>query len=438
MFRSSLLRKFWILASFASAANAQDFFWTAGSARSQAMGGVYLPSARGAIDSLMTNPAGLTTLGAPTIEFSLSSLFASGSFSNSTNSDSRLRNSPGSIPYGAFGTPIGKSRFSVGMGILPEIASSSTWAYQDSLGVGGANYGAQTEHSAILAAQGVVGVGYTISKFLSVGVSMAAIGNTNTLESPYIFQSNSTLAGLKTLLSLHTSGFGVNTGIGVIARPTDKLQLNASWRSKSTIDSSGTASGDLSKQFDVLGVTAGQLFRYSAKVRNTLPQSVNAGGSLRVNPRWLVALTGNFTGWKQAFNRLPIALTNGNNGTVNSLLGSQSLYDTVPLQWKNQFSVHLGVERLLTEKLSIQAGFALANNPVPASTLSPLTAAISANKATTGAVYRQGRWQYNMAFSMSPETSLRVGQSALKGGEYSNSTVRIGIRSLTFDTSYQF
>ena len=417
---------------------AQDFLWTTASARAQAMGGVYLPSSRGVVDSLTANPAGLTSVSSATLDLGSSSIFTHGSFTNSANSESPLRNAPGIVPYGAFGAPLGKSKFSFGAGFVPEVTSASTWSYTDAPGTAGANYGVQREKSSIVATRFVGGAAYELSKSLSVGVSLGGLYNSNTLEAPYIFQSNPALAGLKTLLNLHTTGFSWNMGAGVVFRPTDKLQLNVAWKSQSTIDSTGRASGDLNQQFAALGIAAPSTFHYSATVHNVLPQSVTAGISRRIDGHWILAVQGNFAGWKSAFSQLPVSLTKGDNVTVNGILQSSSLNDTVPVQWKNQLSVHGGIERLITENVSLQIGFAHANNPVPASTLTPLTAAIFTNKATAGTSYRRGRWHFGLAYGISPVNSEHVGFSGLRSGEYSNSSVRVGLQSLVLDSSYQF
>ena len=96
--------------------------------------------------------------------------------------------------------------------------------YVDAPGFAGASYGLQQQQSAILAARSGVGMGVALTKKVDVGVSVGAVYNQNTLDAPYIFQSNPALAGLKTLLAMHTTGFGWNTSVGVIARPTDRLK----------------------------------------------------------------------------------------------------------------------------------------------------------------------------------------------------------------------
>jgi long-subunit fatty acid transport protein len=335
--------------------------------------------------------------------------------------------------------PIGHSRFSIGLGALPELMSVSNWKYVDAPGVAGASYGLRKQKSAILAAGGVAGVGFAVSRKISVGASVGVVYNSNTLETPYVFQSNPSLAGLKTLLNLHTTGVGWNTSAGLIVSPTRRLQFNAAWKSKTTIDSTGDANGNIGVQLAALGLGAARPdFHYSAEVKNVLPQSVLAGMNWRLDGRWLLAVQADWVNWKNAFSSLPVSLTDGNNADINGLLGANAIFDRVPLDWKDQYSFRGGVERLLTESLSVRGGYAHSNNPVPASTLSPLTAAIMTNQISTGIGYRLGRWRFDMSYGIDPTTQENVGKTALRSGEYANSKVRIRTQSLGLNTGFQF
>lgn len=416
--------------------NAQGFYWNAASARSMAMGGVYVPSS-GALDALAVNPAGLTAIAGPTVDLSAAGVFARGSFTNSVNSNSPMETSPGAIPCGAFGAPIGKSRFSIGIGETPELTSVSAWRYTDARG-SGVSYGPQAEKSAILATRSVVGLGVYLFPRLSVGVSFGADYNSNTLEAPYTFQTQPVLRGFKTMLDLHTAGFGFNTSIGALIRASRKVQIGVAWKSRTIIDSAGTATGNLAQQLAVAGVAANPDFRYSANVHNVLPQSITASAVWRLNSRWMLAFQGDWINWKEAFRTLPVLLRDGNNAFINQVLSSTSLQDSVPLAWKDQFSVHAGFERLLTESISIRGGFAHANSPVPSTTLSPLTAAILSNQISTGIGWRHGRAIFEAAYSIDPTATQRVGQSGLFSGEYSNSVVKVGIQAVTLSTSFRF
>jgi len=423
----------------AACVHAQGFYWNSASARSMALGGVYLPSQGGVIDSLASNPAGLALVGNRTVDLSLASIFARGSFSNSVNSNAPLKDGPGVMPYGGFGMPVAHSRFSIGLGLVPELMSVSNWNYVDAPGAAGANYGLQREKSAILAVRAVAGVGYAITSKVSLGVSVGSVYNSNTLQTPYIFQSHPVLAGLKTLLDLQTAGVGWNTSVGLIASPTDRFQFNVAWKSGTTINSTGDANGNIGVQLAALGLGAARPdFHYAASVQTRLPQSVLAGMNWRVDGHWVFVVQADWVNWKDSFASLPVSLTNGNNADINGLLNSNAIFDRVPLNWKNQYSFRGGVERLLTESISLRAGYAHANNPVPASTLSPLTAAIMGNQFSTGIGYRHGRWRLDLGYGIDPTAQENVGRTALLSGEYANSKVRIGTQSLGLNTSFQF
>ncbi len=424
---------------FASSAFAQSFYWNTASARSQALGGIYVTSSDDAVDALAANPAGLTSLSGRTLDISVSLMLPRGSFSNSVNNSAQLSQTPGVLPYGAFGMPIRHSRFSWGVGFVPDLMSVANWHYVDSPGVAGATYGMQQQKSAILAGRAMAGLGVILNPKISIGVSLGADYNSNTLDAPYIFQQQPVLKGLKTLLDLHTTGYGWNGSAGALIRPTRSVELGLAWKSSTTIISNGAASGDANAQFAALGLAGvPSTFNYSAQVRNVLPQSVLANVAWRLNPRWLLAFQTDWVNWHNAFVTLPVTLTNGTNAAINGLLNSTTLKDGVPLGWKDQYSFHIGGERLLTERTSLRFGYAHANNPVPSSTLTPMTAAIMSNQISTGLVYHPGRSNFELAYSYDPTAQAQVQQSALLSGEYNNSTVRVGTQAITMNYSFRF
>src|SRR5579872_5522773 len=295
------LFNFLVLVLVASGLNAQDFYSTTTSARSQAVGGVYIPSTSGVLDALATNPAGLSTVSARTVDLSVTSVFARGSFTNSVNQNVSLQNSPGVMPYGAFGMPIAHSRFTIAVGLVPELMSVSDWKYVDAPGAAGATYGLQTQKSAILSARSVAAVSYSFSPAFSVGASIGVDYNSNQLTAPYIFQEHPALAGLKTLLDLHTNGTGRNYSLGFVASPSKKVQFGIAWKSRTTIDSNGTATGNIGAQLAAVGLAARPDFAYSAAVRNVFPQSVVGHVMWQVDRHWNLAFQTNWVNWKDAF-----------------------------------------------------------------------------------------------------------------------------------------
>ena len=431
-----------VFACFAVSASAQDFYWNSASTSSMALGGAYVPSTSEAIGALTTNPAGLTYLSSPTLDLSMSAIFARGSFSNSVNTNAPMTTSPGVIPYGAFGMPIGKSRLSFGVGFAPDLASVSDWHYVDAPGAFGVTYGMQEQKSAILAGRAIAGLSYAVTHKLSVGVTAGADYNSNTLQAPYIFQSQPNLAGTKVLLDLHTYGTGWNMSAGAMYEVTKSLDFGVAWKSHTVIDTNGLASGNASALFAALGSSANSTFAYNAAVKNILPQSVNANVAWHINPRWLVAFQTDWVNWSNAFVNLPVTLTNGNNATINTVASGSAtngtLVDGVPLHWRDQYSFHGGVERLITESASIRFGYAHGNDPVPSGTLTPLTGAIMTNQLSTGFAYHMGRSRFDIGYTFDPISQAQVGQSNLLAGEYNNSTVRVGLQSLSLGYSFQF
>jgi long-chain fatty acid transport protein len=438
-FRRTLPLLFVVCAFFAVSASAQDFYWNSASTRSLALGGVYVPSNSDAIGALTTNPAGLAFLNSPTLDMNMSAIFARGSFSNSVNTNSPMTTSPGVIPYGAFGMPIGKSKFSFGVGFAPDLVSVSDWHYVDAPGTLGVTYGMQEQKSAILAGRGMVGLSYAFSQKLSIGVTAGADYNSNTLQAPYIFQSQPALAGTKTLLDLHTYGTGWNMSVGAMFQPTKKLDVGVAWKSHTVIVTNGMASGDAYALFTALGAGgAPSTFNYNASVKNILPQSVNGNIVWHANPQWVFAFQTDWVNWHNAFVNLPVTLTNGTNATINSVAGSTTLVDGVPLNWKDQYSFHAGVERMLFENTSLRFGYAYGNSPVPNGTLTPLTAAIMTNQLSTGFNYRLGRSNFDLAYTFDPVSTQQVQQSNLLAGEYNNSKTGVGLQSLSVGYSFQF
>lgn len=420
------------------AAAAQDFYWNTASVRSNGLGGVYVASSTDVVDALAANPAGLSVLRGGNLDLAVDTVFARGSFSNPVNNNAPLATDPGVLPYGAFGMPIGHSKFSFGVGAMPELLANADWRYVDAPGTAGATYGLQEQKSAIDAVRFAGGLGYAVNSRLSLGVTVGAVYNSNTYDAPYIFQSQPQLAGLKTLLNMHTNGEGWNASFGALAQATHKLQVGVAFKTRTVISTTGNATGDAYAQFAALGINAPSTFAYTAKVQNVLPESVVANVAWQATHKWLFAFQTDWINWKDSFVVLPVSMTNGTNAVINSVVGGNSFNDGIPLHWKDQYAFHAGVERRLLESTVLRFGFAHANSPVPDSTLTPLDGAILTNEISAGLGYTHGRSRIDVSYGFRPENTQQVAQSSLLAGEYSNSSVSVGTQSLALGYSYHF
>jgi long-chain fatty acid transport protein len=434
--RASLATYLFVL-SFTSAPGllAQDFFGAGVSAQTAAQAGIYIPSGENALDALSLNPAGLSSLTGTVVNISALGVLARGNFSNPANSDSPMRLSGGVVPYGAIGLPLG-NRWTVGVGFMPDLLSSSKWQFRDSPGVAGADYGAQNEKSQILGFRTAAGVAYRVSSRISAGATVGVIYNSNTLIMPYVFQNQPELKGLKTLLDLHTTGVGWNSSFGVTARLSSRWALGASYRTRSSITSNGSATGNMGAQFAALQIPFSPDFSYHAQVAVQVPQAALLNAAWQKSPVLRFSLQSTWTNWKQSFASLPVSLSNGTNSDINGFLQTNAIKDVVPLAWKDQFSFRAAAERKVGESFSVSGGYIYQNSPVPSSTLSPMTAAIMKNGLTTGAGFSRGRARFDVAYQLNLTAGQSVGVSGLLSGEFSQSRVNLGTQALTLSTSF--
>lgn len=411
-------------------------------ARAMSLGGADVAWAEDPLGALSANPAGLGFLQKPTLNLGFVGAVADGDYSNSVNDDGRLRNAFVGLPEGALGMPLGSSPVKIGLGVYPESTLVADWKYVDPPGGadGATSYGQRKHDSEILVVRSALGVGVEVSPKLSLGASVGLIYNENTLEAPYIFQNEPKLpSGFKTLLDLHTWGFGWNVNAGVLFRPHETVQLGAAYQSETVVHSQGDAFGNASTQLANLGLGGARPdFHYDAEVLNVFPQMVSGGVSWKFHPRWRLALQLDWINWSDAFNKLRINLRDGNNADINGVVGSDSLGDKVPLKWEDRFVYRGGIEFAVTDYLLLRGGYLYGKSPVPDGTLTPLTAAIMEHTVTAGVGYRRGPFGVDLAYQWDLPVTQNVNTSKLLAGEYSNSRVEVGIHWVALTTSYRF
>ncbi len=409
------------------------------SAATVASGGAAVAETGETLDAVETNPAGLAGLARPVLELSGVGAWASGSFQNTVDRHGVLGGNAGAIPYGAFGfAPTKLGPWRAALAVTPESLMRAEWRYADPPGTAGASYGLQKNESKIVAVRSSATLARSLGSRWAVGGSLGLVYNTNLLDAPFIFQQQPQLAGLKVLLNLQTRGWGWNGSAGAQWQPSENVRLGASWKSATAVQSHGDASGTASAQFAALGIGADPEFHYRAEVDNRFPQSVAAGGAWQPNSRLRLRLEGDWTGWGGAFRELPVKLSAGTNSTINAVAGSNAIRDAVPLGWRNQEGVRFGLETPAGERWTVRGGYSFQTDPVPASTLTPLTAAVMRQALAGGTGWRRGRWALDAAYQAQLPESRSVGQSGLLAGEYSNTHLRVQTQSATITTRIAF
>jgi long-chain fatty acid transport protein len=408
-------------------------------ADAMSMGGAEVAWAADPLSAMTANPAGLGFLPKAQIELGGEGASLQGNFSK-PGSGGTLDSSFEALPEGGLDIPLNNAPITFGLSVAPQSSLLANWHYNDPPGGlgGGVSYGYQQDKSEILLLRSALGVAWQINSKLSIGASAGLLYNDNKLVTPYIFQNlqPASVNGAKTLLNLQTTGFGGDATVGVLYRATTNLQFGAFYQSGSIINSSGDATGDPYAQFPP--TQPGPLaFHYNAEVKNKFPQNASAGVSWRFLPRLRMSAQVDWIDWAHAFDTLHISMSNGSNPGVNGVLGP-SFRDNVPLNWSSEFVYRVGWEYDVTDNLALRLGYAYGQSPVPDSTLTPLTAAITEHTFTAGAGYHWGRYRFDIAYQYYIPATQNVGQSGLLSGEYSNSSTTFSAHVLAIMTGFTF
>jgi long-subunit fatty acid transport protein len=247
------------------------------------------------------------------------------------------------------------------------------------------------------------------------------------------------LRGFKTLLDLETEGWGVNGGVGLVWQPCGQLSLGLSYRSMTHLETRGDANGNAAAQLQNSG--AGSFrpdFHYDATVNTKLPQIISAGVAWRATERWNFLAQVDWINWSDSFDALDIRLANGDNADINGFLGTDRADDVTRLNWRDRFVFRGGVEFAATGDVTLRAGYAYGESPIPAATLTPMSAAILEHTITAGAEWRRGRWILAVAYQYDFPATQAVGASGLRSGEYSNSRTRLDAHWFGLTTGIRF
>lgn len=410
-------------------------------AKSMSLGGADVAWALDPLTSLADNPAGLGFVKGAMLTLGSTTAYATGRFTNRVDPNGSLTDRATTGAEGGLALQLGNSPVRIGIGFFPVAGLNGDWRYIDPPGgTGGTtSYGFQQQRSEIIVLRTAIGISAQITPKLSIGASLGLVYNKNRLQAPYIFQNEPTLPpGFKTLLNLETSGWSADGNVGLQYRPTDDLALGLVYKTGTRIRTTGDAWGDAGAQLASVGLGAAQHgFHYDAEVDNVFPQSVSAGATWKADSKWTFSGQIDWIDWS-VFNMLPVKLTNGSNNDINGVVGSSSLSDSIPLKWKDELVYRLGVEYQLTDNLALRAGYIYGKSPVPSSTLTPLTGAITENTLTAGIGYTRGRYSVDAAYQYSLPTTRNVGTSSLAAGEYSNTSLKVSIQTFTVTASVKF
>jgi long-chain fatty acid transport protein len=429
------------LAGSVCAGHANGLLRDGAGARAMSLGGASVAFPNAPLEAMHANPAGLGLMTNLTLQFGLAGGVAQGEYAKTGRSASELKGRVGVLPELAVAYPLESSPVTLGLSFIPTALGSTEWLLLDPTGGldGNTTYGRERHHAEFIALRTALGASVALGERLSLGLDFGAEYNRNSLVSPYIFQSHPALRGFKTLLDLETDGWGYNGTFGLVWEAHETLHAGLSYRTPTRFTTTGDANGNARPQLENIGAGAFQPdFHYDAEVRTRLPQVAAAGLSWQAHSRLRLLTQVEWVNWGDSFDDLEIRLRHGSNTDINGFLGTDEIDDSVPLNWKDQFVYRAGLEFAATDAIRLRGGYAYGASPVPAGTLTPMSAAILEHTATVGADWQLGRWNIAAAYQFSFPATTRIGQSELAGGEFSNSRTQVEAHWFGITTGFRF
>lgn len=331
-----------------------------------------------------------------------------------------------------------KSRFAFGLGVF----YPSGFAAEYKL-VHGGNlpvYGMQTYKSRASLLKVLPAVAWQATDRLSLGIAAGPAFQSTEFDMPFTFQTG-ILAGTPALLDLTADGTGYAWNWGIQYKFNDTLTFGAVYIDKTAVTLKGTMNVDvtdytvLASQLAALG--AGPTATYNVEIDFKWPRIFGWGVAYKPNLRHRFLSDIQWIQWSSAFDRLQLKLSDGSNVGFNTMVGSSSLEDTIPLEWKNSYSIKLGYE-YFRERDTLQIGYIFNKNPVPTNTLTPLIPGVLEHALSIGYDYKGHRWIFSSAYQYSFGSEQSVGASKIIGGDFDNSYIKVSAHWIFFNITRTF
>ncbi len=446
---------------------------------------------------LMTNPAGISFLNNSAIDVNLSLMFPKVHFKNSIN-DADGDDNVFPLPSLSYVNKYQDSNFSWGIGFFTYGGMGADYKLNHNLfrDMATGKFIQQEYHSQIALMQGGLTAAYKLSENLSVGASLHLVYSTLEFAMPYslkpsimkgmampgmtfgqMFGAPPQMGGFgydevtayAKMSDLTALGF--NGKIGIAYKVNENLSIGLNYSSPITLtykdgkadmdmtaqlmDGFGKAvmgymmqnpgstqqqaQGAIMSQFAQMGIdlSKGAAATYDMEAELSFPQSFGFGLSYKINRDFMVAADFEYLNWADAFDKMSLKLSNGNNPNINKMIGSSSMNIDFPMNWENSLLIKVGVEYNATPDLALRVGFANGANPVPSSTIFSIFPAVVENHITAGLSYKvSAPLTINAALEMGLENSVDGSKPHVLAHEYEGSTSTLSTTLLHLGVSY--
>jgi long-chain fatty acid transport protein len=190
---------------------------------------------------------------------------------------------------------------------------------------------------------------------------------------------------------------------------------------------------------EVFGLGPGPVgTHYESAAKLAWPQTVGIGIKQDLTPRQRISLDVVWVDWADAFKDLDIELSGSSNPLFTHLLGP-AISQTLPLNWFDSVSVRTGYEWFYSDASVLRLGYTYNSTVIPSSTLTPWIPAILEHTFTIGwGTKFEDNWRLDLAYQFSFGPQRTVQESALVGGDFSESTVNAQVHWISVGLTHTF
>jgi long-chain fatty acid transport protein len=351
--------------------------------------------------AILHNPAGLTQLRGTNIYGGNTFVVPSTRFKSPTGAEEETEFQLFYPPHMYISSDLGMKNVVVGLGVYSPF------------GIGGRKWPEQGL-TRFLSVENFIGtasinptVALRISPVLSVAFGVDYMFALNNVKR-FIDQSSLGYTDAKSELKGDGDGWGYNAGI--LFSPNERLRFGFAYRSAIRVRQSGDLSiHGIAPQLAPLfgGTEFGTDFHTTLK----FPQIVSFGVSCMPSRKLTLAFDLEWIGWSSFSSiRYDLEKEVPEAGVTDS---------TTDLDWKDIWTVKVGVDYKLKDNLSIRGGYAYVDSPVPLQTLEPGNPDAKQHNFSVGVGYRKGRWTLDFAYVAGFYQNRTVSNPILSG-EYEN------------------
>lgn len=361
---------------------------------------------------ILDNPAGMVNvMGDGLLELGVDTVISDVHYTNPLNDvTSKVRPLP--TPVLGFVRKSEDQRWAVGIGVFAPAGFGASYGQMNQAVVGPTLYKSIGALGKLLPA-----VAYRATDRLSIGLTCGIAVSDISLSGPYFIQTGP-FAGAPAIIDLIGFGVAPTGSVGLQYQLTSDTVVGATYTTQSNFKLHGASNATL-----VAGPGLLIPSHFDAITRMTWPRSVAVGFKHNLCPHRRVSADVIWYDWAHAFDDISFRLTNPTNPAVPAALGTATIGDIFPANWRNSVAMHLGYEWLPNDLVTWRFGYVYHGSPPPSSTLNPFLDGILQHAFSVGCSYRLPRAYLNASYQYNYGPTQHVGTSSIVGGDFNNSSM---------------